>query len=74
MMGIFPDVNKIIGKGEHAVVFEGTCNYPLKVAVKRVLLKDVESRPHSEEENALLKLQHPNVVRIFQAESDLEYR
>ncbi len=71
-MEIVPDVNKILGKGENAVVFEGIYNGPLKVAVKRILSKDVEN--NTEKEEVFKKLNHSNVIKLFHVESDSQFR
>ncbi len=65
------DVNKILGSGGYGTVFQGEWNNN-QVAVKQIPLSKVES--NKREEEALQKLNHPNVVKLFHAESDSENR
>ena len=65
---IVTNVDKALGRE----IFEGTYNHPRNVAVKRVLLEDVGPKP--DEEVALRKLNHLNVIKLFHAESDSTFR
>jgi serine/threonine protein kinase len=65
------DVNKILGSGGYGTVFQGEWNN-IQVAVKQTLLSKVES--NKREEEALQKLNHPNVIKLLYAESDSENR
>jgi serine/threonine-protein kinase/endoribonuclease IRE1 len=65
------DVNKILGSGGYGEVFLGEWNKN-QVAVKRIPLYKVES--NQREEEALQKLDHPNVIKLFHAESGSENR
>ncbi|XP_057373272.1 uncharacterized protein LOC130694143 [Daphnia carinata] len=55
----------ILGEGGFATVYRGTFG-GREVAVKRVLMRDV----HKKEEEAMLKLDHPNIVKLFHCEKD----
>ncbi len=60
----------ILEKGTYATVFEGEWNNK-KVAVKRIELAKCEN---NKEEEALQKLDHPNVVKLYHVESDSDFR
>ena len=63
--------DKVLGQGGFAHVFEGRWN-ERKVAVKRVLLEDVGST--KQEEEALQRLNHPNVIKLFHVENNEYFR
>ncbi|EFX68814.1 hypothetical protein DAPPUDRAFT_259603 [Daphnia pulex] len=63
--------NKVLGKGGYATVFEGVWGVRRPVAVKRVFLHAEGTR---QEEEALRKLDRPNVVKLFHAESGIVLR
>ncbi|EFX65544.1 hypothetical protein DAPPUDRAFT_117153 [Daphnia pulex] len=64
--------NRVLGKGGYATVFEGVWGVNRRpVAVKRVFLHAEGTR---QEEEALRKLDHPNVVKLFHAESGIVLR
>ncbi len=65
------DRNKILGTGSYGIVFEGTWNGK-KVAVKRVQIANTESSKLEEE--ALQKLDHPNVIKLFHVQSNEDFR
>jgi serine/threonine-protein kinase/endoribonuclease IRE1 len=65
------DRSKILGTGSCGIVFEGTWNGK-KVAVKRVQIANTESS--KPEEEALQKLDHPNVIKLFDVQSDEDFR
>jgi hypothetical protein len=65
------DRNKILGFGAYGVVFEGTWNEK-KVAVKRIQIATSES--NKQEEEALQKLDHPNIVKLFHVQIDADFR
>ena len=67
---IIIDRCKLIGKGIYGIVFEGTWKGK-KVAVKRIQIENVEN---NKEEEALKKLDHPNVVKLYHVESDSDFR
>jgi hypothetical protein len=77
---MIPSVNamkKLLGKGgftrgDHEGVWEGVWRRQ-KVAVKKMKLNDGNNVSHEREEN-LLKLNHPNVNKMYHIESDSEYR
>ena len=54
------DKGQIIGRGGYGYVFRGTFN-KIQVAVKRVQLVGLATR----EEEALSRLDHPNIVKLF---------
>ncbi|KZS01624.1 Uncharacterized protein APZ42_001667, partial [Daphnia magna] len=61
------DRKAIIGEGGFGTVYEGEFG-GRKVAVKRVELHLVNNR-----EEAMLKLDHPNIVKLFHCESDDDF-
>jgi predicted Ser/Thr protein kinase len=60
----------ILEKGTYGTVFEGEWNGK-KVAVKRIEKTECEN---NKEEEALQKLDHPNVVKLYHVESDRNFR
>ena len=65
------DQNKILGKGKYGTVYEGVWGEKL-VAIKRIPLSDLAS--NEREEEALQKLDHPNVIKLLHVESDSAFR
>jgi serine/threonine protein kinase len=63
--------NKILGKGGFGIVFEGVWRGK-PVAIKRIALSDITS--NEREEEALKKLDHPNVIKFTHVESDPMFR
>ncbi len=64
------DIDKKLGEGGFGVVFQDVwCGIP--VAVKRIKLTDIDN---GREEDALDKLDHPNVVKLFHVESDSKHK
>jgi serine/threonine protein kinase len=63
--------NKLIGKGGFGTVFEGVWCEKL-VAIKRIALSNIAS--NEREEEALKKLDHPNVIKLLLVESDPMFR
>jgi serine/threonine protein kinase len=61
---------KLIGRGCYETVYQGTW-MNRKVAVKRIQIENVENNKGGE---ALQKLDHPNVVKLFHVESDSDFR
>ncbi|XP_045028757.1 ankyrin repeat and protein kinase domain-containing protein 1 isoform X1 [Daphnia magna] len=64
-MKIFFDRDALLGRGGFAAVFKGKFG-GREVAVKRVELHKVDER----EEEAMLKLKHPNIVKLLHCEKD----
>jgi serine/threonine protein kinase len=68
--------NEILGKGGYGTVFEGVwCDKP--AAIKRIELINIsgkEERKNRREEEAMLKLDHPNVIKLLHVESDSTFR
>ncbi|XP_057367117.1 serine/threonine-protein kinase/endoribonuclease IRE1-like isoform X2 [Daphnia carinata] len=74
------DHKKTIGEGAFGTVYKGKLWYSSsmilkgygsrEVAVKRVELRHVDKR----KEEAMLKLNHTNIVRLFQCEKDNDFR
>jgi serine/threonine-protein kinase/endoribonuclease IRE1 len=65
------DNEKKLGEGGFGVVFQDVWR-GIPVAVKRIKLGDIES--NGREEDALDKLDHPNVVKLFHVESDSVFK
>ncbi len=64
--------DKILGKGNYGVVFQGVwCGK--SVAVKRVQLVDVVEGA-TQEETTLLQLHHENVLQLFHIEIDDDFK
>ena len=63
--------NKLLGKGGFGTVFEGVWCEKL-VAIKRIPLSDLAS--NEREEEALQKLDHPNVIKLLHVENDPMFR
>jgi len=64
------DFNDILGKGGFAIIYRGTLK-SLPVAVKRIENDRLEE---NREENALVQLNHPNVIKLCHIRSDGEFR
>jgi predicted Ser/Thr protein kinase len=62
-----------LGKGGYGVVFEGEWKND-KVAVKRIEKLPSAKGDEQEEEKALKKLEHPNVIKLLHVESDATFR
>lgn len=72
-MEITFDRDKLLGSGGYGIVYEGVWGENKNpVAVKRIQLIHVTSC--EKEEEALLKLNHPNIIKLFHAENDLDFR
>ena len=65
------DKNKILGQGGFGTVFEGVWRGK-PVAIKRIQLSDIASSEREEE--ALKKLDHPNIIKLLHVESDSKFR
>ena len=63
--------NKILGKGGFGIVFEGVWRGK-PVAIKRIALSDITS--NQREEEALQRLDHPNVIKLLHVENDPMFR
>jgi hypothetical protein len=65
------DREKILGKGNFGIVFEGVwCD--LQVAVKRIPIQYAASSER--EESALRKFDHENVIKLFHVKEDLDFK
>ncbi|KAK4011301.1 hypothetical protein OUZ56_020417 [Daphnia magna] len=67
-MKIFFDRDALLGLGGFGLVFKGKFG-GREVAVKRVELRHVDKR----EEDAMLKLEHPNIVKLLHYEKDNDF-
>ncbi|XP_057373159.2 triple functional domain protein-like [Daphnia carinata] len=67
-MKIWFDRQKPIGEGGFGVVYKGKFG-GREVAVKRVEMRHVDKR----EEDAMLKLDHPNIVKLLHYETDNDF-
>ncbi len=65
------DRHKVLGKGIYGTVYEGVWG-EVKVAVKRILLRDAAS--NEQEEKALKMLDHTNVIKLFHVENDQDLK
>ena len=63
------DSDKVLGSGRFAFVYHGSYRGD-HVAVKRVEIARSEER----EENAMLKLKHPNVIRLLHKKQIGEFK
>jgi serine/threonine protein kinase len=70
-LSISIDRQKVLGKGAYGIVYEGTWK-GRKVAVKRIQIENVKNNKGGEE--ALQYLDHPNVVKLYHVESDIDFR
>ncbi|KAK4014954.1 hypothetical protein OUZ56_027466 [Daphnia magna] len=68
-MKIWYDNYALLGRGSFGTVFKGKFG-GRDVAVKRVELHKVNQR----EEEAMLELDHPNIVKLFHCENDKDFR
>jgi serine/threonine-protein kinase/endoribonuclease IRE1 len=64
-------LNKILGEGGYGTVYEGVWRKK-PVAIKRIHLLDIASIEREEE--ALRKLDHPNVIRLLHVQNDSTFR
>jgi serine/threonine protein kinase len=64
-------LNKILGEGGYGTVYEGVWRKK-PVAIKRIHLSDKVS--NKREEEALKKLDHPNVIKLLYVGSDSDFR
>lgn len=89
---IWVDIKSLLGKGQFSKVFRGKLNYgkdnELKVAVKRVLVEDLQQnvryhhlaqrdacqQSNQREEEALQNLDHPNIIKLLCVESRDPFR
>jgi serine/threonine protein kinase len=65
------DNKEILGQGGYGTVYEDTWN-GRKVAVKRIPLTHISS--NEREKEALKKLVHPNVVKLFHVDKDENFK
>ena len=65
------DETSVLGEGSSGFIFRGTLN-GLQVAVKRVQL--VQIKTSVKECQALLDLDHPNIVKLLHVEDDPFFR
>ncbi len=65
------DKMKILGEGIHSVVFEGVWG-ETRVAVKRIEL--FHKSNNDREEEVLRRLNHPNIVKLFDSQNDMAFR
>ena len=65
------DKNKLLGQGGFGKVFEAVWR-DKPVAIKRIPLSDITS--NEREEEALKKLDHPNIIKLLHVESDSKFR
>lgn len=66
------DFRNLLGEGRYGKVFLGDWD-EVKVAIKRVEI-DINTQNNGQEEEAMRKLNHPNVIKLFNVESDEVFR
>ena len=66
----FDNENKL-GEGSYGAVFKGVFNKK-PAAVKRIQL--IHAASNNQEEEALKRLDHPNVIKLFKIRSDANFR
>ncbi len=84
--------SRLLGEGQFSQVFRGKLNYgkdnELKVAVKRVLVEDLQQnvryhhleqrdtckQSNQREEEALQSLDHPNIIKLLCVETQGSFR
>ena len=72
LQNILFDQKDVLGSGAHGIVFCGTLtNGDVKVAVKKIMNSQLKT---IREEDALRKLNHPNVVKLLEVEEYGEFR
>ncbi len=63
----------ILGQGGYGIVYKGFWGpNRIPVAVKRLQLLTLDNT--EKEEEALIKLKHPNIIQIYHAENDTDFR
>jgi serine/threonine protein kinase len=65
------DRQKVLGVGGFGTVYQGAWG-ETEVAVKRILIKDAAT--NEQEEKALKILHHPNVIKLFHVQKDLDFK
>jgi serine/threonine-protein kinase/endoribonuclease IRE1 len=65
------DFRNLLGEGSYGKVFLGDWD-GVKVAIKRVEISNTQN--NGQEEEAMRKLNHPNVIKLFYVESDPVFR
>lgn len=63
------DKDTVLGEGRYGIVYKGTLSGK-QAAIKRIQLTHINEN----EEKALKKLNHPNVIELLHIESDNEFR
>jgi serine/threonine-protein kinase/endoribonuclease IRE1 len=66
------DKETILGNGDYGDVFLGEWNSK-RVAVKQIKLSEMKTQKQ-EDELTLMRLDHPNVVKLLHVEDDSTYR
>lgn len=69
---MFCNTSKLLGQGGFAKVFYGTLN-DRPVAIKRLENIDVDV-DGEREKDALIKLNHPNIIRLLHYEEDNNFK
>jgi serine/threonine protein kinase len=71
-MSLIFNPNNKLGEGGYGIVCKGSWDGKT-VAIKRIL-RQSDDKSCNQEEDAMKKLDHPNVVKFFHAESDEHFR
>ena len=67
------DLDKILGEGRYGKVFRDVWR-GMEVAVKRIEKSPNIQNDDNKEEEAMQKLNHPNVIKLFDVGSDFYFR
>lgn len=67
------DGSGIIGRGRYGTVYRGHFS-DQKIAVKRILLTDVDNELYSREKSNMRQFNHENVVKLIYDEDDDDFR
>lgn len=70
---ILYDRSNILGRGGFAIVYSGTLDGN-PVAVKRIQRDVVANESNKREEEALRRLDHPNVINLLHVEEDDDFK
>lgn len=73
-MRIVCNQSQQLGSGRYSFVFQGTLDKTQQVAVKRIQLVGLNTEIGKRGEEALLPLNHANVIKLLHLEDDSYFR